>query len=1334
MPSLIRSFISALIKRILSNTSAKLGSSLLFLIAALASTSTAQIPTCPDPWGRAPAVYGIIQLKGTGTSSSTPYTQTINQSVLAEMKMVPQSFCLFRAIPGNGIGLMTSTSNINDTLKITGTCQDGEVETDYFTASGIGTIPSSSFGINFFTNQYSFAAEDSPNGVSGEKGCADSSLPGPVGWGSEQTWPMFSLLAGAPVLFGTYSYTSPALDIGGLLNATWTVKWIFVPLPDPNCKPCHEHRGSDISTQDQSLGEELPVAGTPFSLHYESSRSPGYAGADLFALLDAQNVGGWTLSIHHALEPLLQLYCAGGSCTPYALVPKALFLGDGSYRNDQDVQSSVPLNGNYYVTSEDGSEVYVFNPDGLHLQTLAPLTGAVIYTFSYDSSNRLKTITDANNNVTTIQRNANGIPTAIIAPFGQKTLLALDANGFLRQVTDPAGHVTKLTNSSLGLLSTMTDANGDVFKFVYDSNGRLTKDTDPVGGVINLARVESASGPTVTKTTALGRASSYQTAFSSTATQTSQLFTDTWENGLQATESDTQAAGQLSESVTLPDGTSHSITETPDPRWGIQLPIASTETITRGTLTKNITASRVASFTAGDPFSLVTQTDTKTVNGRTFKSVFTAANRTYINTTPVGRTSTIVLDAQERFSTGQLTGLALNQFTYDTKGRLASFAQGARKYTFAYDANGFLASVTDPLNRITSFTYDADGHELSATLPDGRVVSDTVDANGNPTSLTPPGGSAHAFTFSKVDLPLSYTPPAVSGSGSTKYSFNADRDFTKVTRADGGIITYAYDKAGRLTGLTAPTETLHYTYSATTGNLITATVTGGEGITYGYNGPLPTSSKWTGTVAGTVSRAYDNNFWIKSQGVTGNTTVNYTHDTDGLTTKAGALTITRNVNTGIVTATTLASTTDSRATNAFKELTSYTAKYTTTALYSSVLTRDNIGRVLTNTETIGGVKTVYTYVYDVTGRLTTVKKNGAVASSYTYDSNSNRLTATTSAGTVNATYDADDRLLTYGNASYAYTADGELTSKTVASQTTTYQYDALGNLIAVALPDGTHLSYIVDAESNRVGKEVNGVLVSGFLYDSGNLVAQLNASNQIVSQFVYSGVSNAPEYMIRGGVNYRIFSDQLGSPHLVVNSATGAIAERIDYDEFGNVINDTNPGFQPFGFAGGLYDQDTRLVRFGARDYDASIGRWTAKDPTLFRGGDSNLYAYVASDPINKVDPTGLEPDGTWGIDLRDPSHPTPILTFPEQDYTPPCPCEKELLDLGIQTAIDSLKITGAVGSLVFSKIIGVGATTATVSEALYKENKRIDEAREKGKKTKCQWTLVPTDVLMRRP
>jgi RHS repeat-associated protein len=93
---------------------------------------------------------------------------------------------------------------------------------------------------------------------------------------------------------------------------------------------------------------------------------------------------------------------------------------------------------------------------------------------------------------------------------------------------------------------------------------------------------------------------------------------------------------------------------------------------------------------------------------------------------------------------------------------------------------------------------------------------------------------------------------------------------------------------------------------------------------------------------------------------------------------------------------------------------------------------------------------------------------------------------------------------------------------------------------------------------------------------------------------------------------------------LVVDTVNGAVVQRMDYDAYGTVTLDTNPGFQPFGFAGGLWDAATGLVRFGARDYDPAVARWTARDPIGFESGDQNLYAYVANDPINLTDSSGL--------------------------------------------------------------------------------------------------------------
>jgi RHS repeat-associated protein len=166
----------------------------------------------------------------------------------------------------------------------------------------------------------------------------------------------------------------------------------------------------------------------------------------------------------------------------------------------------------------------------------------------------------------------------------------------------------------------------------------------------------------------------------------------------------------------------------------------------------------------------------------------------------------------------------------------------------------------------------------------------------------------------------------------------------------------------------------------------------------------------------------------------------------------------------------------------------------------------------------------------------------------------------------------------------------------------------------------------VDGNNRRIGKRINGALVQGFLYRNRlQIAAELNSSNAVVSRFVYATRGNVPDFMIRSALTYRIISDHLGSPRLVVNTTDGTIAQRMDYDEFGNVTLDTNPGFQPFGFAGGLYDRHTGLLRFGARDYDPSTGRWIAKDPILFAGGDTNLYGYVLNDPVNFIDPMGLE-------------------------------------------------------------------------------------------------------------
>jgi RHS repeat-associated protein len=305
---------------------------------------------------------------------------------------------------------------------------------------------------------------------------------------------------------------------------------------------------------------------------------------------------------------------------------------------------------------------------------------------------------------------------------------------------------------------------------------------------------------------------------------------------------------------------------------------------------------------------------------------------------------------------------------------------------------------------------------------------------------------------------------------------------------------------------------------------------------------------------------------------------------------------------------------------------SFTATAAGGAVYASVLTRDAIGRVVSLSETVGGATHVRTYAYDAAGRLLAVQQDGVLVATYTYDANGARLSRGDASGVVNAAvYDAQDRLVQYGSTVFTHSLNGERLTSSDGARTTTYRYDALSNLAGATLPDGRQGDYLIDGQNRRVARRVGGSIVQEFVYQDGlRPAAELDANGAVISRFVYVGQANSPAYLVRGGATYRIISDQIGSPRLVVDAGSGAIVQRVDYDEFGNVLADTNPGFQPFGFGGGLYDRDTGLVHFGARDYDPVTGRWLTRDPAGFASGDANLYDYVHDDPVNRVDPSGL--------------------------------------------------------------------------------------------------------------
>ena len=899
------------------------------------------------------------------------------------------------------------------------------------------------------------------------------------------------------------------------------------------------------------------------------------------------------------------------------------------------------------IPSEDGHTLYRFNARGKHLQTINAVTGLAELVFGYDEdTGLLATITDKNGLVTKVQRDGDGVPGTIVGPFGQRTNLDI-FEGELKSITDPLDRTVTLEYDD-GLLSKVVSPEGAERSFEYskDGLGRLEKLTEPSGYSEDFEPKVEAADLGLTVITPSGAKFDYETIPDAASVIRAVTGTD----GTRSVLKDQGTSAQL----VLPDGTRIVANSRPDQGFGAQVLLPADATITTPsgrvldtTFQEAKTFAEASNFLSARRWERVTL-----VNGLSSSTVFNRDTQSISYTSPTGRTRLVTLDKRGQPVSVEATGFGTTRFAHDAFGRVTTVtrATGNQQRTQAYgfdDSDGFLRSATDPIDQTTSYAPDLVGRLLGVTDPSGASIEQRFDADDRLKLITLPGKAEHAFEYKdRFGLLELVTPPAVEGQGreglavgAVKYEYNDDNQPVLRRRSDGNDIAYKYDSARRLTEIRTSGIAVTYGYDGV-GKLSTLSRSDGPSVALGYDGPLLTSTEWSGPIEGKLTADYNENFQLSQLTVNDTSTVSFTYDPDGLLESASGngqtLTIKHDAQTGFATSTALGSVATSYATNGFGELTRIEVTTKAAPTLAQDIERDALGRITRITETLNGRAQELAYTYDAAGRLETVTRDGVVTT-YQYDPRGNRLGVVRNGTTTDeAEFDAQDRIRSHGSFSFEQTQHGDLVRRSSADSSLELSYDGLGTLLNAQVSKSgksTIIDYTMDGQGRRVGKRVGGKFVGAWLYqDALRPISEIGPAG-VFSHFVYAG-DGAPAFMLRAGVPFRFVKDHLGSVRLVINTATGAIAQRLEYDEFGRVLQDTAPGFQPFGFAGGLHDTDTGLVHFGARDYDPEIGRWVNKDPIEFEGGP-NFYAYCGSDPVNNVDPTGRVIQAQVGEDSR---------------------------------------------------------------------------------------------------
>lgn len=893
------------------------------------------------------------------------------------------------------------------------------------------------------------------------------------------------------------------------------------------------------------------------------------------------------------------------------------------------------------------SYTYVAGTDWVQTETNPAGT---VTKHQYDAKgNRIKTTYDfggALANSTTSTFDAAGNKTSVTDPLGHTTTYAYDADGNLNRMSDPLGNVTTYAYDSRGNRLTETDAKGNKTTYTYDLLNRLLTVTDALNN--KTTYTYNANGNKITETNASSETTTYAyDTYNRIINMTGPLGNTTssiydWRDNL---ISRTDASGNTTKFAY--DILNRLIKET-DPLGG--------QTVYTYDPTGNLLSvmdanGKVTRFSYDANNQRLS--DTNPAN-ETTNYVYDEKGNLITTTYPNGNTVTNIYDALNRLvSSSDSLGL-LKSFSYDAVGRLLAETDAlGNTVSYSLDAIGRVIQKTDALGNSNLSSYDSVGNLITTTDREGNIKRQSYDALGRKISETDALGNTTIFAYDGVGNLLSITD---ANGNQTSYSYDARNKLIQETYADGTIRTFGYDSVGNRIARTdqnGQTTTYVYdklnrpikvdypgtndkviTYDAVSNLLsvnnqdstvslsyddayrITQSVQNGQAVAYSYD--IAKGERTVTYPAGKVIKEIRNlrNFLIRIENAISQPVVQYTYD------GANRL-LSKNYLNGILA-------NYNHNPNGWVTELGYQNEATQIIGYQYGFDREGNRQYA---KSLHDGNSSEQYSYDGKYRLNEFKRGvldssnqiptPMIQTSYSLDALANWQRKTTDGIIQNRTHNEINELVNVNGVAYSYDSNGNL----IDDGAKIYQYDYENRLVAVIRKsDGLTLgTYKYDALGRRVEEQMPTTAIHYF-YD-GMKVIEEQIDDATVATYVFGNGIDQVESMERDGITYFYHSNSLGST-IALTDANGNIVEEYSYDAYGNVNAVSTVG-NPYLFAGRSFSQEIEAYYYRARTYNPFMGRFLQRDPFAFVGG-MNLYEYVASNPINYIDPYGLAWYNPW--------------------------------------------------------------------------------------------------------